>query len=76
MITAMIVATVVIWILAAIALGVVVGMGIAGADRRELKPCCPHPPAEAPETVRGQFRAIVVPLRPPPEPGSRLDVRL
>jgi hypothetical protein len=66
---------VVIWSLVAIVLGLVVGMGIADADRRELKPCCPHPVSEAPETVRGEFRAIVVPL-PPAQRGSRLDVRL
>lgn len=65
---------VVLWLLVAVLAAVALGMTIAAADRpTSRKSCCPHPLADAPETVRGEFRAL--PLRPV-EPGSRLDVRL
>jgi hypothetical protein len=50
----------VVWLAVAIAAGVAIGMSIADADRNELPSCCPHPESEAPPTVRGEFRAVVV----------------
>lgn len=70
-----------VWPALALLLGIAIGRSIKEADRREgindepIKPCCPHPPEQAPETVRGEFRAIVVPSSrvPAPEPAKRLD---
>jgi hypothetical protein len=74
--TVVIVAAAVLWVLVALVAAVALGKTIADADRREQpKSCCPHPPEEAPETVRGEFRAIVVPL-PAARRGTQLDVRL
>lgn len=73
MIVVLLTAAAVVWLLVAIALGVVIGMGIAEADRRE-KSRFPHEVAEAPETVQGESRAVVVPL--PTARSPRLDVKL
>lgn len=73
MISALVIAALVVWSLVAVALGVVIGMGIRQADRMETKSCCPHPVEEAPATVRGEFRAIVVQRRGPGP--DRLDVK-
>lgn len=48
------------WGALATLLGIAIGLTIRAADRQELPPCCPHPEAEAPETVRGEFRALVI----------------
>lgn len=62
MITALAIAGGFIWGAVAVLGCIALGMCIADADRREVGPasCCPHPESEAPETVRGQFRAVVV----------------
>lgn len=73
----LIAAVAIAWLLVVLAVAVVIGMGIAEADRPSAKSCCPHPPSEAPETVRGEFRAIVTPRRPAAGDGlgTQLDVR-
>lgn len=43
----------------AVLLAIAVGRTIAEADRRDSL-CCPHPESEAPETIRGEFRALIV----------------
>lgn len=69
-----------VWIALAVLLAIAVGRTIKQADKREHGDCCPHPADEAPETVRGQFRAIVIvpKQRPVPEerPVERLDTFL
>lgn len=73
MIPALLVALGAVWIAVAVVAAVAIGMSIADADRHEGKSCCPHPEAEAPDTIRGQFRAVVVPATD--HRGSRLDVK-
>jgi hypothetical protein len=42
------------------ALVLVAAVRTARSDvRRRLPDCCPHPEADAPATVRGEFRAVV-----------------
>lgn len=63
----------ILWVAVALLAAVAIGMGIAEADRREPKPCRPHPSDGSPETVRGECRAVVVPIGE--RRGTRLDVR-
>lgn len=65
----------IVWLLVGVVAAIAIGMSIAEADRREMKPCCPHPTSEAPETVRGEFRAVVV-VPSDDRRGTRVDVRL
>lgn len=48
------------WTGLALLLAIAVGRSISQADERELPDCCPHIESEAPETVRGEFRAVIV----------------
>lgn len=48
------------WIGLGLLLGVAIGRTIRQGDERELPDCCPHIESEAPETVRGEFRAVIV----------------
>lgn len=82
MIAVLVVLAVIVWVLVAIALALVVGIGIADAERRtSSKPCCPHDVDQlGVEPVRGEFRAVVIPLDQPrsrqrDSRGTRLDVR-
>lgn len=82
---------VLVWVGLGLLVTIAIGRSIREADRQEAarreaershhagaaKACCPHPPEQAPETVRGEFRAVVVPsYRVPAEPAKRLDVYL
>lgn len=48
------------WTGLALLAAVAIGRSIRQADKRELPACCPHIESEAPETVRGEFRAVIV----------------
>lgn len=62
-----------VWVVLAVLVAIAIGRSIRTADRAAAKPCCPHDVEEAPQTVRGEFRAII-PSQPDPR-GARLDVR-
>lgn len=59
MIAVAVVAVAVVWTAVAAAGCIALGQTIAMRDK-QVPSCCPHPESEAPETVRGEFRAVVV----------------
>lgn len=44
----------------ALMVAIAVGRTISRRDTAERPACCPHPESDVPDTVRGEFRAVVI----------------